>query len=120
MRLLLSNGDYVYSDNSSSRLLDLDGKASLVGEEMYFNYEGEVYKLTSSSPTYLLNYDIVTSNWVETSYYINSDNLPNAINADDTYNFEGFGLPLLLTSLFAVFIVFNVFKRGWFYDWIFY
>lgn len=112
MRLILSNGDYIYTDNTSSRLIDYNGKAFLVGSEMYFTYEGDIYKLSVDNPIYLNEYDSDTLEWVETSYYINSDNLPNAINANDTYNFEGFGLPLILTSLFSVFVVFNVFKRG--------
>lgn len=111
MRLLLSNGDFIYTDNTSSRLINDNGKASLVGNEMYFNYGGDIYKLSIDNPTYLSSYDVDLNEWVETSLYINSDNLPNAINADDTYNFEGFGLPLVLTCFFAIFVVFSVFKR---------
>lgn len=109
MRILLSNGDYAYTNNTESRLLDINNKAYLVGDNLNIVSDSSTYRLSIDSPVYLEEYD--NQEWVETDLYIPSDSIPQSLNADDTFNFEGFGLPLLLTVFFSVFVVFCVFKR---------
>ena len=109
MRILLSNGDYGYTNNSNSRLVDYNDKATLVGENLYLSSNNNIYRLSIDSPTYLEEY--YNNEWTETEIYIPSDSIPHSLNADDTFNFEGFGTCLVLTSLFAVFCIFNAFKK---------
>lgn len=125
MRLLLNNNDYLYTDNTSARLVTTDTQAMISGNNTLYGItdDGTRYRLnpTTSGSTldlkHLQKYVYVPTTyggswqWQDTSLYIVSDSVPQGINADDTYNFEGFGLPLILTVFFALFTLFCIFKR---------
>lgn len=126
MKIELTNGDIAYIEQSTIKLVDIEGHTSLVGGSTLYGVteNGERFRLT---PTYssstgfdlckLDYYQWVASTyggsyqWVASNDEIEWSSVPVSMYADDTYNFDNFGLTLPFVIFFAVFIVFCVFKR---------
>lgn len=125
MKLLLSNGEYLYVGETNARLLDVNNRAYLVDNNTLYGItdDGTRYRLNhttsgSSLDSYHLQEYVYTSSayggswsWQDTSIYITSSSIPPSLNSDNTYNFEDFNPSLLLVFILSAFIILNAFKR---------
>lgn len=126
MRLELTNGDIAYVEQDNIKLVELDGHTCIVGNTTLYGVteNGERFRLSPSYSSstgfniYKLDYyEYVSSNyggsyqWVSSSDEIEWTSVPVSMYADDTYNFDNFGLTLPFMVFLAVFVIFCIFKR---------
>lgn len=134
MILHLSNGDTFYVQQDNIKLVKLNNSIHIVGNDILYGItdNGTRYRLNPESSTTRLEiagtenrvvdaiYDPVTDTYDEIyadvpvwnlSSITLSDNIPSSMNADDTYNFDNFGLSMLLVFALAIFVSFRVFNR---------
>lgn len=134
MKLLLSNGEYFYVQQNNIKLLNSNNSVFVVGGDILYGVteDGSRYRIdpdydnshlqeatwTSrvidavydpSTDTYEEIYgDALT--WVDTNITISSP-IPSSMNSDDTFNFDNFGISLLLVFALSIFVSFRVFNR---------
>ena len=121
MRLITSDGEYIYVEENGFLLQEVDGKSYLVGDTSLFGItdNGDRVRLTSeindTSNLYNLEYfegiDETGPIWTQSNEYIEWESVPPSLRADDTFNFRNFNIELISVVLLALFIVFCVFKR---------
>lgn len=125
MRVLLSNGEYLYIGVTNARLLSIGSRAYLVDNNTLYGItdDGTRYRLnhTTSGSTlnsYNLQEYVYTPSayggswsWSDTNLYISSSTIPPSLNADSTFNFEDFNPSLLLTFILATIVILLAFKR---------
>lgn len=126
MRVELTSGEIAYIEQGDIKLVEIDGHTSIVGNTALYGVteNGERFRLnpsfSSNSGYNLYNldyYEYVSSNyggsyqWVSSNDEIEWSSVPVSMYADDTYNFDNFGLTLPFIVFLAVFVIFCVFKR---------
>lgn len=134
MILYLSNGDKFYVEQNNIKLLQNNNHIYVVGDNSLFGitedgtrycinpeYDNEHLKegvfvrrvvdaiYDPATDTYENIYGDVFE-WQDTNITL-TGNIPSSMNADDTYNFDNFGIPMLLVFLVAIFVSFRVFNR---------
>lgn len=126
MKVELTNGDIAYIEQGTAKLVELNNHTCIVGNSTIYGVteNGDRFRL---SPTYsgstgynlysLDYYEYVSSNyggsyqWVSSNDEIEWSSVPVSMYADDTYNFDNFGLTLPFIVFLAIFIIFCIFKR---------
>ena len=129
MRLITNEGNYIYVEENGALLQEVNERAYLVGNTALYGITdtGDRVRLTSevsdTSNLYNLEYFDETTEegdiWTQSNEYIEWSSVPPSLRADDTFNFRNFNIELISTVLLSVFIIFCVFKRRWFYVFIF-
>lgn len=121
MRLTTNEGNYIYIEENSSLLQEVDGKSYLVGNTPIYGItdSGDRIRITpeisDTSNLYNLEYFDGTSEgtetWIQSDEYIDWTSVPPSLKADDTFNFRNYNIELISTVILAIFIIFCVFKR---------
>ena len=125
MKLKLSNGHDLYIQQNDIKLQQINNKTYIVGNETLYGVDdtGVKWRLSPSqsdtTDMFTLDYydEVNTSSsyyrwvWVDSSVQIEWDSVPPSMIADDTFNFDNFGLNLGFFIFLGVFIVFFIFKR---------
>lgn len=121
MRLMTSEGDYIYIEENKALLQEIDGKSYLVGNTPIYGITayGDRVRLTpeisDTSNLYNLEYfegfDETGDIWTQSDEYIAWDSVPPSLKADDTFNFRNYNVELVSITALAIFIIFCVFKR---------
>ena len=125
MRLLTNEGNYKYIEENGALLQEVNEKSYLVGNTSLYGITdtGNRNRLTSeisdTSNLYNLEYFDGTSEgtetWIQSDEYIDWTSVPPSLKADDTFNFRNYNIELISIAILAIFIIFCVFKRRWFY-----
>lgn len=121
MRLMTNEGDYIYIEENSALLQEIDGKSYLVGNTPIYGITdyGVRVRLTpeinDTSNLYNLEYfegtDETGDIWTQTNEYIAWDSVPPSLKACDTFNFRNYNIELISITALAIFVIFCVFKR---------
>lgn len=121
MKLELSNGNDLYVSQNNIKLQQINNKTYITGNDTLYGVDsnGTRWRLNPSqsdtSDMYTLDYYTYSSqyrwNWADSNVTIKWESVPPSMRADDTFNFDNFGVPLVLTIFLAVFIIFGVHKR---------
>lgn len=137
MRVGLSNDEWFYIEQNDIKLVLINDKFHIVGGQILYGISesGERYRLNPDVSTCYLEkfsiestvvdsvynaeedvYDPVYADvptWTLTNLTLDSEHfsIPSSMNANDTYNFDNFGLSHLFVIFIAVFVAFRVFKH---------
>lgn len=121
MRLMTNEGDYIYIEENSALLQEVDSKSYLVGNTPIYGITdyGDRVRLTpevsDTSNLYNLEYFETTDEtgdiWTQSDEYIAWDSVPPSLKADDTFNFRNYNVELVSVIALAIFVIFCVFKR---------
>lgn len=125
MKLELSNGRTFYVQQKDIKLQQINNKTYIIGNDVLYGVDdtGTKWRLypteSDTSDMYSLDYyDYVPSSssynrwqWVDTNVQIEWESVPPSMKADDTFNFDNFGLNLGFFIFLGIFIIFFIFKR---------
>lgn len=124
MRLKLSNNRDLYVSQNNIKLQEINNRTYITGNDVLYGVDntGVRWRLTPSqsdtTDMYSLDfYEYVRSGttyrwqWTDSTTTILWDSVPPSMRADDTFNFDNFGVSLPLVIFLAVFIIFGVHKR---------
>lgn len=136
MRFGLSNDEWFYVEQNDIKLIEIDGDYHIVGGQILYGISesGTRYRLNPDVSTkyfeeYTTEYRIIDAIydpvndtyeevygdvpvWTLTDITLDTGfAIPNSMNANDTYNFDNFSIPMLLVFAVAIFVSFRVFNR---------
>lgn len=134
MKILLSNGHYLFVQQNNIKLVNINNHINIVGDECLYGISdtGVRYRLNPESSTTRLElattenrvidaiYDPVTDTydeiygdvpvWELTTITLDGK-IPISMNADDTYNFDLFTPTFILVFILTIFVSFRIFNR---------